>query len=41
MLEAIDFHMRFTYVIAGWEGLAHDATILADDLERPDGMQVL
>jgi hypothetical protein len=27
-------------VIAGWEGSPHDATILADNLERVDGLEV-
>jgi hypothetical protein len=40
VLATIDFDMRFTYVLAGWEGPAHDATILADSLERSNGLQV-
>jgi hypothetical protein len=40
MLNTVDFDMRFTYVLAGWEGLAHDAMILADSLERHDNIQV-
>ncbi|KAK1603782.1 hypothetical protein QYE76_027455 [Lolium multiflorum] len=40
VLAAIDFDMRYTYVLAGWEGLAHDASILADNLSRPDGLQI-
>ncbi|XP_071678367.1 uncharacterized protein [Lolium perenne] len=32
--------MRFTYVLAGWEGSAHDASILAKILSRPDGLQI-
>jgi len=27
-------------VLASWEGSAHDATILADALEREDGLRV-
>jgi hypothetical protein len=27
-------------VLAGWEGSAHDALILADALERDDGLRV-
>ncbi|KAK1681249.1 hypothetical protein QYE76_042097 [Lolium multiflorum] len=38
VLAAVDFDMRFTYVLAGWEGLAH-ASILANNLSRPDGLQ--
>ncbi|KAM0881207.1 hypothetical protein ACQ4PT_033092 [Festuca glaucescens] len=40
VLAAVDFDMRFTYVLAGWEGSAHDATTLADSLERHDVLQV-
>ena len=40
VLAAIDFDLKFTYVLAGWEGSAHDATILADALEREDGLRV-
>jgi hypothetical protein len=32
--------MKFTYVLVGWEGSAHDALILADALERNDGFVV-
>ncbi|KAL6637093.1 hypothetical protein ACP70R_024665 [Stipagrostis hirtigluma subsp. patula] len=32
VLAAVDFDLRFTYVLAGWEGSAHDALILADAL---------
>ena len=35
-----NFDIRFTYVLAGWEGLAHDALILVDALERDDGLRV-
>ncbi|XP_071680516.1 protein ALP1-like [Lolium perenne] len=41
MLAAVDLDMRFTYVHVGWEGSAHDASILADSLSRPDGLQTL
>jgi len=41
VLAAVDFDLRFTYVLAGWEGSAHDARILADALERDDGLRVL
>ena len=39
-LAAVDFDLRFTYVLAGWEGSAHDARILTDALQRPDGLKV-
>jgi hypothetical protein len=41
ILAAVDFDLRFTYVLASWEGSAHDALILADALEREDGLRVL
>ncbi|XP_034604831.2 uncharacterized protein [Setaria viridis] len=40
VLAAVDFDLKFTYVLAGWEGSAHDATVLADALEREDGLRV-
>ncbi|XP_039118616.1 uncharacterized protein LOC120254604 [Dioscorea cayenensis subsp. rotundata] len=38
VLAAIDFNLRFTYVLAGWEGSTHDALVLRDALERPNGL---
>ena len=32
--------LKFTYVLGGWEGSAHDAVILADALECHDGLRV-
>jgi hypothetical protein len=32
--------LKFTYMLACWEGSTHDATILADALEREDGLRV-
>jgi len=40
VVAVVDFDLRFTYVLAGWEGSAHDALILADALERDDGLRV-
>ena len=40
VLAAVDFDLRFTYVLAGWEGSAHDTRILTDALQRPDGLKV-
>jgi len=40
VLAAVDFDLKFTYVLAGWEGSAHDAPILVDALERADGLRV-
>ena len=39
-MAAVDFDLRFTYVLAGWEGTAHDANILPDALGRERGLQV-
>jgi hypothetical protein len=37
MFDVVDFAMKFTCVLAGWEGSTHNASILADSLERPHG----
>ena len=29
-----------SHVLAGWEGTAHDALVLRDALERPNGLRV-
>jgi len=39
-MAAVDFDLRFTYVLAGWEGTAHDALVLRDALERENGLRV-
>jgi len=39
-MAAVDFDLRFTYVLAGWEGAAHDALVLRDALERENGLRV-
>jgi hypothetical protein len=36
----MDFDLKFTYVLASWEGPAHDACILNDSLNRPDGIHL-
>jgi hypothetical protein len=40
VLAAFSFDLKFTYVLAGWEGSTYDATILADALQRHDGLRV-
>jgi hypothetical protein len=40
VMAAVDFDLKFTYLLAGWEGTAHDAVVLADALERPNGLRV-
>ena len=39
-MASVDFDLKFTYVLAGWEGSAHDALVLADALERDGGLSV-
>ncbi|KAK1652563.1 hypothetical protein QYE76_070368 [Lolium multiflorum] len=34
VLAVVDFDMRFTYVLAGWDGSAHDASILSDSFVK-------
>ena len=41
VMAIVDFDLKFTYVLAGWEGSAHDALILADAIERNDGLLCL
>ncbi|KAJ3678228.1 hypothetical protein LUZ60_002031 [Juncus effusus] len=40
ILAAVDFNLHFTYVLAGWEGTAHDALVLNNAIEREDGICV-
>jgi hypothetical protein len=40
MMAAVDFDLKFTYVLAGWRGSAHDALVLADAIERDEGLSV-
>jgi hypothetical protein len=40
VMAAMDFDLKFTYVLASWEGSAHDAIILSDAIERNDGFTV-
>ena len=35
MLAAISFDLKFIYVLAGWEGNAHDSRVLNDAFARP------
>jgi len=35
-----DFDMKFTYVLAGWEGTASDSRILKDALVRDDPLVI-
>jgi hypothetical protein len=40
VMAAVNFDLKFTYVLAGWEGSAHDALISADAIARNDGFTV-
>ncbi|XP_040962065.1 uncharacterized protein [Gossypium hirsutum] len=40
VLAAITFDLKFSYVLAGWEGSAHDSRILSDALSRPGGLRI-
>ena len=40
MQADVDFDLKFTYVLAGWEGSAHDANILSDSMSRHDGINI-
>lgn len=34
VLGVVDYDLKFTYVLAGWEGSAHDSRVLGDALRR-------
>jgi hypothetical protein len=36
----VDFDLKFTYVLSGWDGYAHDASILVDILSRSDRLKI-
>ena len=40
VLAAITFDLKFIYVLAGWEGSAHDSRVLGDALSRPSGLKI-
>ena len=40
VLAAMDFDLIFTYISAGWEGSAHDSTVLRHSLDHPNGLRV-
>uniref|UniRef100_A0A1D1XWP8 (Dimethylallyl)adenosine tRNA methylthiotransferase MiaB n=1 Tax=Anthurium amnicola TaxID=1678845 RepID=A0A1D1XWP8_9ARAE len=41
VLAAVRFDLSFSYVLAGWEGSAHDVTVLKDALQRPNGLKFI
>ena len=40
ILATITFDFKFIYVLAGWEGSAHDSQVLGDALSRPNGLKI-
>ena len=40
VMVAVGFNLKFSYIVASWEGSAHDATVLADAIERDDGFTI-
>jgi len=36
----ITFDLKFVYVLASWEGSAHDSRVLDDALSRPSGLKI-
>ena len=41
VLAAITLDIKFSYVLASWEGSAHDSCVLNDALNWPRGLQIL
>ena len=41
VLAVATFDLKLTYVLAGWEGSAHDSRVLNDALSRPRGLKIL
>jgi hypothetical protein len=41
VMAAIDFDIRFTFMMVGWEGTTYNALILRDALKRENGLRVL
>ncbi|XP_040941382.1 uncharacterized protein [Gossypium hirsutum] len=40
ILAAITFDLKFSYILVGWEGSAHDSRILGDALSSPRGLTI-
>ena len=40
VLAAISFDLKFTYVLAGWEGSAHDSHVLNDAFAKLGGFSI-
>ncbi|XP_038685894.1 protein ALP1-like [Tripterygium wilfordii] len=40
VFAAVTFDLKFAYVLAGWEGSAHDSRILSNALSRTNGLKI-
>ena len=40
VLAAISFDLKFTYVLSGWEGSAHDSHVLNDAFAKLGGFSI-
>jgi hypothetical protein len=40
VMATLELDLRFTYVLAGWEGSVHGALVVADALAHERGLQV-
>jgi hypothetical protein len=40
VLAAITFDLKFCYVLAGWEGSAHNSRVLDDALHRSRALKI-
>jgi hypothetical protein len=40
VLVAINFDLRFTYVLARWEGSVHDSRVLGDAILKSSGLKI-
>nr|XP_020164914.1 protein ALP1-like [Aegilops tauschii subsp. strangulata] len=40
VLAAVDFDLKFIYVLAGWEGSTHDANILSNNMSHHGGINI-
>ena len=38
--NVITFDLKFIYVLAGWEGSAHDSRVLGNALSRSSGLKI-
>ena len=41
ILATITFDLKFTYVLASWEGIAHNSLVLNNALSRQRGLKIL